>query len=325
MIRMQGTRNGERGASSVEYAILVGLIAAVLIPVVANLGPGVQHRLDQAAQAITTRIGDPSNPEDQPGSCDADGHYTGSVLWVRLDTYSDGSQSLTNTAGTALISDGGDPARTLVEEQAEWVGLPRAIADEQSSGWSAEQLAPYLAGFTNRPDDGHAWHIEGSSCTHDSGRQVTDSCDANGNYTGDYSNWYWLRQDYYANGTYTYTGDGVQWDPNPNWDVPAYTYDERGQLLGSGHSNEVRYMAGGQLTPVPGTWYTYQNGYLAVPDPGSGYDEPYWDGNQPLRTEAERGAFQQTIWLGYLSDWAGGILMATPPTEGELSPEDACP
>jgi pilus assembly protein Flp/PilA len=52
----------ERGATMVEYALMVGLIAVVSIAVVAALGTGVWNSFDQSNTGIQTNGGTPRAP-----------------------------------------------------------------------------------------------------------------------------------------------------------------------------------------------------------------------------------------------------------------------
>jgi pilus assembly protein Flp/PilA len=47
-------RNSEKGASAVEYALLVSLIAVVIIAAVAGLGTAVGTKLNAATSAINS-------------------------------------------------------------------------------------------------------------------------------------------------------------------------------------------------------------------------------------------------------------------------------
>ena len=46
----RGSQNGETGASAVEYALLIALIAGVIVGAVVALGPEVAALYDRASQ-----------------------------------------------------------------------------------------------------------------------------------------------------------------------------------------------------------------------------------------------------------------------------------
>ena len=50
---VQRRLNREDGASAIEYALLVGLIAVVIIVAVTTLGGNVKNKLNSAATALT--------------------------------------------------------------------------------------------------------------------------------------------------------------------------------------------------------------------------------------------------------------------------------
>ena len=50
---VQRRLNREDGASAIEYALLVGLIAVVIIVAVTTLGGNVKNKLNNAATALT--------------------------------------------------------------------------------------------------------------------------------------------------------------------------------------------------------------------------------------------------------------------------------
>jgi pilus assembly protein Flp/PilA len=48
------TRNKDRGASAVEYGLMVALIAAVIVTIVGLLGGGIQTAFDKVCDKVVT-------------------------------------------------------------------------------------------------------------------------------------------------------------------------------------------------------------------------------------------------------------------------------
>lgn len=311
--RFRATR--ERGVSAIEYSIIAALIGVVIIAVVSGLGGQLSNVFGNIADSEryggTTPLppdGDnPGGSDGSTGACDADGNYTGELLWMKVewgfgtewDQYPSGAaqmmQNQTSAMSATILVQGAAQPDSDGLDQMDWATLAQYFPTcSDSSGGSG-------GGDDNSSDP---------------------NCDSDGNFIGDTHNWYWTRTDWYANGNLFTDSSGSVWTGNSLVGADRYyAWEDRGgfqsvsdqgdgigavdvyysngllQLTGSGLDNDnlgdPLLYGPGTNGPVTGQWF----GFLKT-------DQTY--------TEDDQGDFLGTSWNGSPSD-NGGLFYADPP------------
>lgn len=140
----------ERGASAVEYGVLIAGMVALVIAPVTLLGDNLSTLFNRAAAVIAPTTQEASDFILDPADCDVDGNYTGSTdgwMWTRYDYYTDGIVETTGDGATFS---------PLTDSYTDMNGVTHPVTAAHDYVWSSWYTSPYNPNhysFTPPADD----------------------------------------------------------------------------------------------------------------------------------------------------------------------------